>query len=173
MPDYPQPVKRFVEVLISANSLTLRAVEIFVRHLEVFEVMRSSSGQTSDMRLVALRLAGIFAIFVHCFDRSLCQNFIAGNGSAERLCRLTGIPFNETSPFRSNKTGKAEVQERLVLILGKHCPDRGGPFNYQTNEAKAYWDEAIDQFLDKGLYSERDVYDAFKEPLKLISLSQK
>ncbi|RAJ97091.1 KAP family P-loop NTPase fold protein [Aliidiomarina maris] len=81
-------VAQFAEELSSNRELSLREVETFVRHLEIYHQLTQG---LSDRQHFGYTLISIFAVFVYCFDAELTRLILTRNLREENLSAGLGL----------------------------------------------------------------------------------
>lgn len=67
-------VTQFAKELTSRKALSLREVEAFVRHLEIYHQL---THELSERQYIGFTLIRVFAVFVYCFDTDLARRLLA------------------------------------------------------------------------------------------------
>lgn len=91
-------VAQFAEDLSSNRKLSLREVETFVRHLEIYHKLTQG---LSDRDPFGYALIRIFAVFIHCFDSKLTSDILARRAAEADI--LAGLGLNQVGNFETEE----------------------------------------------------------------------
>lgn len=77
----------FVNFLISHKNLSVREVETFVRHMEIYHQITSRDGLSANL-IIGFMLLRIFGIFLFCFEPELTERIVRKSASNEEILSI-------------------------------------------------------------------------------------
>lgn len=128
-------IHEFTESLLSANNVSLREVETFIRYLEIYQNL--SDGLDSNLGYQMLR---IFGVFIYFFDPEVAESIQNNNTDAIKitaLLKINKIPdYKETNFLASNAM-------TIAIAMAQSSDHNNANFMAKEKIEKEYWDEKI------------------------------
>lgn len=132
----------FSATLISQNQLSLREVETFVRHLEIFQ--RINDGISNGIPL-GYQLLNVFGVFIFCFRPDILVEIKSRNVNAYLIANVLGLKNMDTFQSKSSRPSSNEV---IAVLLAQSCTLNNEKYAF-SEEMKERWQESIAQhFFD-------------------------
>lgn len=101
----------FSKALVQQNNLSLREVETFVRHLEIYHQL--SKGLETNI-IWGYQLLRIFGVFVFCFNPDISESLIKNRANADRLTAILGV--SGLPDIRSDTFRRSYLQGIAVML---------------------------------------------------------
>jgi hypothetical protein len=159
-------VSEFCKSLIKENGSSLREVETFVRHLEIYQQIGKGLNRNAVWGYQLLR---IFGVFVYCFQPEIARSVEVGKADADKLAGILGIeglPDYTSEVFR-----RSYLQGFAVLIAQassinnlKYFPPKDQP------EAIKYWEEDRYSYFRGGHGGPSHMHGPMKEAIRCLQL---
>lgn len=159
-------VSEFSKSLVQQNHLSLREVETFVRHLEIYQ--RLSTGLEVNIA-PGYQILRIFGVFIFCFYPQISESLEKNNADADQLANLlgtTGLPDYQSEKFRSSY-----LQSFAVLLAQASATNSGKYFPADDQvDAKKFWEQEKQAFFDRGGRGPSHIHTPIKEAIRCLQL---
>ncbi|KAF0813927.1 hypothetical protein IGB42_01606 [Andreprevotia sp. IGB-42] len=164
-------VLKTINEWINFKQLSLREVETFIRHLEIYQALTNKKGLgTKDQKLyLGYLLLRVYAIYCVCFFPSLAQSILIGRYSpkdiADSLGRIALIEPNKNWNYGSNL---------LIVLLVTDAPDCPPTFAHKDEQSKKDWDRELYSSIGSwasGIAEYEERIRAIQRVLHTISLT--
>ncbi|WP_320821119.1 P-loop NTPase fold protein [Thalassolituus sp.] len=153
----------FVCQLIRVNQLSLREVETFTRHLEIYHSL--SQGLEADIPW-GYMLLRLFSVFLFCFKHDVYDDIQSGCTDAKVITPLLGVtklPDYE-EPYYS-----PEHAVTLGVLLAQRSTSNAELFIPNEENIRECWKADFDRYFVHG--TPADVWKPVKEVFSVLSLS--
>jgi hypothetical protein len=153
----------FVSQLIRINQLSLREVETFTRHLEIYH----SLSQGLEAKIIfGYQLLRLFSVFVFCFRHDVYEDIQSGYTDAKVIAPLFGVT---TLPdYEVSASGEHAVM--IGVMLAQRALLNAESFMPNDKNIQECWRiDFIHYFERRGIPS--DVWQPAKEVFSVLSLS--
>ncbi|MFP6789613.1 MAG: P-loop NTPase fold protein [Thalassolituus sp.] len=154
----------FVSQLIRVNQLSLREVETFTRHLEIYHSL--SNGLKSHI-ILGLQLLRLFGVFVFCFKHEVYDDIQSGCTDAKMIVELFGVT---TLPEYEEYYSSLEHTVILGVLLAQRSASNTDLFIPNDKNIRECWKADFDRYFD-GNGIPADVWKPVKEVFSVLSLS--
>lgn len=133
----------FCKDLIEINNLSLREVETFVKHLEIYNILCNGLNAKTKSGYLFLRIIGVFAF---CFHPEASQAIAKRIADADRLMVMFNV--TELPDIRSKKFQQSHIQDVAIIIAQDSAinSQKYTPSANQTEEVK-YWNECRNRYF--------------------------
>lgn len=159
-------VSEFCKALIRQNDSSLREVETFVRHLEIYQQL--GNGLKKNV-IWGYQLLRIFGVFVYCFYPDISRSVENDKADADRLAGIfgiTGLPDYTSESFR-----RSYVQGIAVLLAQASSINSSKYFPAKDQiEAVKYWDEDRLSYFRGGYGGPSHMHMPVKEAIRCLQL---
>lgn len=159
-------VSEFSKSLVQQNHLSLREVETFVRHLEIYQQL--SKGLEAQINY-GYQILRIFGVFVFCFHPQISESLEKNNADADQLASLlgtTGLPDYQSESFRSSY-----LQSVAVLLAQASATNSSIYFPADDQlEAKKFWEQEKQEFFNRGGRGPNHIHAPIKEAIRCLQL---
>lgn len=162
--DFGDGLYGFTTLLISHNRLSLREVETFVRHLEIFQ--RLSQGMKSTI-IFGHQLLRVFGVFVFCFASDVEESIRSNKADATRIAELLGLdalPDSESDRYRLLHT------DVIAVLLAKACAFNQEKYQATSDEAQQYWNQRFHSFFEHRIPVDGEQFRSVKLAINCLSL---
>lgn len=126
----------FSTTIISQNQLSLREVETFVRHLEIFQTL---NGGISNGTILGYQLLNVFGVFIFCFSPDILAEIKSRNVNAKPIANALGL--KNMNAFQS-KSSHPSSNEIIAVLLTQSCTLNNENYVF-SEEMKERWQENI------------------------------
>jgi hypothetical protein len=153
----------FVSHLIRVNQLSLREVETFTRHLEIYHSLSQGLKANTIWGYQFLRL---FGVFVFCFKHDVYDDIQSGCTDAEVIALLFGVtklPDYEASLSRDHAM-------TIGVLLTQRSALKVERFTLTDKDIQECWKSDFDRCFD-GRGIPADVWKPVKEVFSVLSLA--
>lgn len=154
----------FVSQLVRVNLLSLREVETFTTHLEIYHSL--SHGLKADI-IFGYQLLRIFGVFVFCFKHEVYDDIQSGvidAGVIAQLFGVTKLPDYETSRF------SREHAVTIGVLLAQRSALKAERFTLSDKNIQECWKNDFDRYFESNSIP-ADVWKPVKEVFSVLSLS--
>lgn len=155
---------KLIKILITTNTLSLREVETYIRHLQIFATIHGTENIISSIRQAAGHLLQyLLGVFIFCFDKSLADKITKNHIDGMRIANLLGV-----KEYIAPKTKDPNPPlETLLSVMAFYESDYEIPDftpRGQKENADEYWVEKLMHFYgpmsdyspgDKKTYAQR------------------
>ncbi|MDQ7002567.1 MAG: P-loop NTPase fold protein, partial [Ghiorsea sp.] len=136
-----------LELLIKVNQLSLREVETFVQHLEIYQELTEQKGLSENIRYGYLQLA-VLGIFIFCFKPSICEQLLREEIDAKAIAKVlgkTGLP--DISQDEWHRLDNSDV---IAAIVGNEATINSENFQITDKDIAKKWYEYTNSFFGQG-----------------------
>lgn len=149
----------FTTELIYQNDITLRQVETWVRHLEIYQLLAHGSEFDPDFEPGRPALA-IFAIYVFAFHKDLVHDIKRDSLDPAKMSKLLG----RDRLVRSNSPNDGNFLYDLVGLFALTTYPHPGPFGIEDGKEAEYWRvRAIKRFGESFKDTKRQTFKFFQK----------
>jgi len=134
----------FIDILIKENQLSLREVETFVQHLEIYQVLTEQNG-LADNIIYGYKHLGLFGIFLFCFKPDLANQLTQGVIDAGAIAATVGK--SKLVDIKALKGAYPDSGDMISVIVGKEATINGELFKLQGEEETQQWNETLRNFF--------------------------
>ncbi|WFF82864.1 KAP family P-loop NTPase fold protein [Delftia tsuruhatensis] len=156
----------FARAIIQQNLLSLREVETFVRHLEIYHQL--SQGLAINT-IWGYQLLRIFGVFVFCFKQDISESIVKNKANADSLAGLLGI---SSLPEYKSQSYRHSYLHGVAVMLAQSCAI--GNTKYfppdDQEEEKKYWKEEKFSYFRSGRGGPYHMHDPVKETILCLQL---
>lgn len=122
--------------LISIHSISLREIETFVRHLEIYQTLTNNEGLSSDTHF-GYKLLLLLGVAIYTFSPSLTKDFESKVVDAKKL----GV-FLQEDALGELGVDYPDPKQVLAVMLGQECHVNSEIFTPHTDK-KSEWEDWI------------------------------
>jgi len=137
----------FLDLLIRENQLSLREVETFVQHLEIFQELTERKSIADNIRYGYLQLM-VFGVFLFCFKPSICKQLLRGEIDAKAIAAVLGkyhLPDISQEDWPRLDSGDV-----IAAIVGSEATTNIENFQVKDQEVSRKWGEHTHSFFGQG-----------------------
>jgi len=136
-----------LELLIKVNQLSLREVETFVQHLEIYQELTEQKGLANNTRYGYLQLA-ILGIFIFCFKPSICEQLLREEIDAKAIAKVLGkADLPDISQEEWHRLDNGDV---ITAIVGDEATINAENFQVTDKDIVKKWREYTNSFFGQG-----------------------
>lgn len=165
LPDPNQSANSFADSLICTTGRSLREVETFVRHLEIYQQL--SQGLSTQLPL-GHQLLSIFGVFIFCFYPEIAEAVQKNKTEANQIAALFGL-----RELPDHKTGGHRVSYAINIgvILAQASVEKSPVYSPPDAETTNFWNDQRNVYL-KNHWGEvpTDVFSSVKESIVYLRL---
>lgn len=132
---------KFSESIIRQNQLSLREVETFVRHLDIFQTL--SEGM-SDSMILCYPLLNVFGVFIFCFRSDILAEIKGKNINAKLIANVLGL--KNMDAFESKTHPNPSINELVAASLAQSCTLNNENYLFRE-EIKEHWEGTISNYI--------------------------
>lgn len=147
----------FTEELIRLNRVSLREVETFTRHLEIYQRLSQGLKPTT---IFGYQLLRIFGVFTFCFASDIADSIQRNKTDANKIAELLGL---SRLPDHKSNNYRASHVAMVAVILAEASAVNNANYLATEPEAKKYWSEHKRHYFSDGF---GDVPDNIFTPIK-------
>lgn len=156
----------FSSDLIHKNNLSLREVETFLRHLEIYQKISKGLDKSVAKGYQVLHVVGVF---IFCFRPDITDSLIKNNANADAVAGIFGI--SNLPDFRSKDFYPSQLQS-VAIMLAQACPinsEKYSPKSGQKDEINFWANDGYNQFY--GVYRQQNSLQPVKDAILSLQLS--
>ena len=157
---------KFIAHIIKIQKLSLREIETFVRHLEIYQVIGNNLSFDKKIHF-GHALLTLLSITIFCFNPELAASILHKRADAKILGAFLG---EKTITKLENDDKRPEYHQAILVMLGKECHINDEIFTPSTNQDRSNWNEEF-KYYYSGSYSNGKMMDIVINTLKCMSLS--
>jgi len=135
----------FIDLLIKENQLSLREVETFAQHLEIYQVLTEQKG-LADHITYGYKHLGLFGIFLFCFKPDLANQLTQGIIDAGAIAATVGK--SKLVDIKALKGAYPDSGDMISVFVGEEATINGEAFKPQGEEIVKQWGEFYRSFFD-------------------------
>jgi len=137
-----------IDQLIAANTLSLREVETFVLHLEIYQVLTEQKGFAENTLFGHLHLR-LFGVFLFCFHPDIAHQLTRGVIDVKSIAATLGkVMLVDIEELKGDYPDSGEV---ISVIVGLEATQNQENFIPKNVEASQEWEKVIRAFFGRGL----------------------
>jgi KAP family P-loop domain. len=155
-------VKKFVEVLIGINSLSLREVETFVRYLEIYQTLTANQGLASNL-IFAFQLLRVFGVYLFCFKSKIADNITRKLVSADEILNVLAV--TDLPKINLKEYKYPEDHEVVAIMLAKDCHLGNERFVNLNDE----WNTIFIEMFERRYYGSSSPINIIVETIDVLS----
>ena len=125
----------FASSLVERNGISLREVETFVRHLEIYQ--RVSKGLDNDI-IFGYQLLRITAVFMFCFAPAVVETIHRNKTNAKQIAHLLGISHLPDFTAKEYRRSFADI---VAVMLAQESTFNSQEFHSSDEEVMVHWKE--------------------------------
>lgn len=153
----------FANELTSFNSRSLREIETFVRHLEIYHTL---SGGLTSRAIWGIQLLRIFGVYIFCFSPHLTYAVQRNKTDADEIANIFGI---DRLPDYKEKQYRWSHTLSIAVMLTQHCHN-GQKYRGTEPEEVKYWNDDREKYF-RGHYPPlTDLYDPVRDAIFTLRL---
>jgi len=157
----------FAVSLIEKNRLSLREVETFVRHLEIYHSL--SQGLNNDI-IFGCQLLRIFGIFSFCFSPDVAQSIQKNNPDAAQVTALMGLASQPDYELNYYGCSHTDV---IALMLAQESAVNGEKYQLPADQQHRF-KEIKAGYFSRGWGKEPDeIYAPVRESIMCLQLGSR
>jgi len=137
----------FLDLLIRENQLSLREVETFIQHLEIFQALTEGKSLAENIRFGYLQLM-VFGVFLFCFKPSICEQLLRGVIDAKAIAAVLGK--SQLIDISQEEYARLDHGDVIAAIVGAEATCNGEDFQVDDQEVKNKWGEYTHSFFGQG-----------------------
>jgi len=139
----------FLDQLISVNQLSLREVETFFQHLEIYQSLTNEGGLTERL-LHGYCLLRIFGVFLFCFKPTVCEQLLRGIVDAKEIGAVLGKP--QLADISQEDYLRLDHGDVIAAIVGTEANENREGFYVEDQELAKKWNGYIQSFFSGGSF---------------------
>lgn len=155
-------VFHLIEILITTNRLSLREVETFVRHLEIWHILNENKGFANNL-VYAYALLYILGIYFFCFESEQSAKFLKGDVDANVLVKHLGV----SKYVPSKEYDGDQLAYILAAIFFFSSTVQVDGFDLNDREEMGFWRDRIRGLFQDSIWPP-DTDDIFPVIVKSI-----
>lgn len=157
---------RIIERIIKVNNLSLREIETFVRHIEIYVTLAERCYLKSNT-VFGFKTFTIMTIIIYCIRPELAKSIINKKLDCKQLGDVLGV-----STLSSAEEGydHADEVELICYLLGRSAFKNGDMFTPNEKESN-FWEQEAKVLFRGGHLTSRDNYSRIcGEVIQVISM---
>lgn len=144
---YQRGFTQIVERLIKTNSLSLREVETFVRHLEIYSTLKEE-GNLSKNIIYGYKVLTLLSIYIFCFNPKISESIVNKNLDIKDIAELLRV--TELSQYQDNQ--RVDDFELICYMLSSGAYKNSEQFSPRTPEEKEMWDNSMTSYFNGSFF---------------------
>lgn len=160
-------VYEFSKELVQKNSLSLREVETFVRHLEIYHQLSKGLAENTIGGYLLLR---IFGVFIFCLHPDIAESVIKRTTDADQLTALLGI--SQLPDYKSDSFRQSYLQG-LAVLIGQDSTKNNSKFFPPKDKAEEteYWNQDRQSYFRGSIRSgPGHVHSPIRDTIRCLQL---
>lgn len=159
----------FIKELIEINRLTLREIETFVRHLEIYQTIIPGDGFERKLYF-GVAILRIFAGYVFCLAPDVASSIVDNKADAVAIGKILGV--SKLPQYDPNSGNYPTYCEITAVMLAQDCPLNAGLFQSQDNDQNRFWSGAGAQSWGGRILNRGMALQQVQEVLEALSLER-
>lgn len=162
------PLNEFATTLIEKNSLSLREVETFIRHLELYQTLCNRKLQDW---LYGYNCLFVLGVYIFCFEPSIEAAIRSDKTDADKLVKLLGFEgFTDSKLLESKPDNNID---RLIVLLGSGSVINNQPFRDLMRTEEEFWKVVRGDMFTMRIAETDDTkfLESIKKVFDILSLS--
>jgi len=147
----------FIDLLIRENQLSLREVETFVQHMELYQILTAQKG-LADNTIYGYKNLRLFGVFLFCFRSDLASQLIQGVIDAEAIAATVGK--SKLVNIKDLKGAYPDSGDIISVFIGGEASVNGEAFKPRDEAAIKQWGEIF-----QGFFNNQAPYDGKVVPI--------
>ncbi|MNL17236.1 KAP family P-loop domain protein [compost metagenome] len=168
--EHNNAVCRFTHNLIAINNLSLREVETFARHLEIY--FHLGKGLNKNI-IFGYQLVYIFGVYVFCFSPEIVEAIQQNKSDAQQIAILLGVhklPDFEAGTYRPSPTD-------VIGMLLTQTSTFNSELYRLPESAQQFFNKRINSYFTEGGYEldqfhDHEAFDQIKKAITTLSLGE-
>jgi len=135
----------FLDLLIRENQLSLREVETFVQHLELYQILADGDYKIQSNTIIGYVQLRLLGVFLFCFRPSICEQLLRGEIDAKAIAAVlgkTGLPDISQEDWPNLDNGDV-----IAAIVGAEATINAEDFQIKDQEVAKKWKEYTKSFF--------------------------
>ncbi|AIW16294.1 ATPase AAA [Vibrio tubiashii ATCC 19109] len=137
---------KFVSQIIAINNLSLREVETFVRHVEIYQVLTNNHGLNNQVFWVYKKIR-LLGILLASLKPDLANSALSNRLDAAALGEFVGVA---QLPDWNDQLRHPTHLQVIAVMLGSECHINSESYIAQDQQERDKWDQEIGQYF-KGI----------------------
>ncbi|EIK45698.1 hypothetical protein O59_001337 [Cellvibrio sp. BR] len=155
-------VKKFIELLIDINGLSLREVETFVRYLEIYQALTSNNGLAPNL-ITGFQFLRVFGVFLFCFEPKITDSIFRNTVTAKEILNLLNV--KDLPKLIPNEHKYPEDHEVIAVMLARESKAVADRF-VNLNED---WQRLFVDFFDRRHHGHGKYINIVIETFNILS----
>ncbi|BDA18528.1 ATPase AAA [Aeromonas caviae] len=168
--EHQNTVCRFTHNLIAINNLSLREVETFARHLEIY--CHLGKGLNKNI-IFGYQLVYVFGVYVFCFSPEIVEAIQQNKSDAQQIAILLGVhklPDFEAGTYRPSPTD-------VIGMLLTQASTFNSELYRLPESAQQFLNKRINSYFTEGGYEldqfhDHEAFDQIKKAITTLSLGE-
>ncbi|MCL1125791.1 KAP family P-loop NTPase fold protein [Shewanella surugensis] len=163
---------KFVKSLITVRALSLREVETFVRHLEIYQTLNSESDALGRQVDYVYRFPCLVAVYFHCFFPSVARSILRKNIDSAQLAGCFGI--NDMSQLVNETPRSDSVLKVIAMMLVWDCDRASSLFAGPVEQEPSPWVKVFHSYFSQshwGMPDEGGCVEIVAQALSALNLN--
>ncbi|MCL2916121.1 KAP family NTPase [Shewanella corallii] len=133
-----------MERIIEVNKISLREVETFVRHLEIYQML--SDEDPLGNKVWSYKLLRLLGISLYCFNPELAKETVGNKLDAKRLGEF--LLLQGELPALDQNGHYPEYADIILFALSKECKFNVDFYNSSNSELETKWQSLAEQIFE-------------------------
>ncbi|UTI02698.1 KAP family NTPase [Aeromonas caviae] len=134
-----------VTSFIIRQSLSLREVETFVRHLEIYHVLSGDEALDENV-IFGYRLIRVIGVMAFCFEPDLARSLVLGKADAAQLGAVLGV---DGVPQFDGQNFRPTHEQSLAVMLGQECALNADAYTPEGREGEPDWEAYLKGYFQR------------------------
>ncbi len=160
----------FIQHIIKIQNLSLREIETFVRHLEVYQVLNNNNAFPTDSESkLGIILLQILSIAIFCFNPDLAASILDNSTDAKVLAKFLGEDNVKNIKNKQNEINSFKHHQVVLMMLTPECHTNKELFILESEHDK---DSLKDIFMYRysGSYSSGEMMKVLMNTFNYLNL---
>jgi len=136
-----------IDQLIKVNQLSLREIETFILHLEIYQALTEQKGLAKEV-MYGYRQLRIFGVFLFCFKPSICEQLTRGIVDAKAIATIFGK--TQLVDVSGEEWPRLDDGDVIAAIAGAEATCNSDGFRVSDQAIVSKWNEYIRSFFGRG-----------------------
>lgn len=156
----------FTKKLTEINRLSLREVETFVRHLEVYQSLSQGKGLTNNL-YHGYQLLRIFGVFVACFSTDIKDSINTNRVDGQKITELLGFYKSQEQLLELAFSSRVDA---IAFMLAKESHINGTHNNLNKDLLNRWAEHEVHYFGHMNLRT-KNKFDILREVIDTLDLA--
>lgn len=158
-------VFRFASELVQKNGLSLREVETFVRHLEIYQQLC----QGLKNAVWGYQLLRIFGVYIFCFQSKIAESIVKNKADADEVAGLFGV--SGLPDYKSDNFRRSYLQDVAVFLAQTSALNNKKYFpRKDDSEEINYWNKTKEAYFRGGWGAPDNMHEPVKVVIRCLQL---